>query len=115
MTITIGSVLPDDKGNEYKVIDSIKPGEFGQVFLCERNSDRKRFALKSMLSVFLSSEEYMVFKNELQSAKKIAGANIIKYEYMHDGNLNEGYPPYIIMNSIYIPHLKWGYITFKLR
>lgn len=29
MIITIGSVLPDDKGNEYKVIDSIKPGEFG--------------------------------------------------------------------------------------
>lgn len=97
MIITIGSVLPDDKGNEYKVIDSIKPGEFGQVFLCERASDRKRFALKAMLSVFPSSEEYMVFQNELQSAKKIAGKNIIKYEYMHDGNLNEGYPPYIIM------------------
>lgn len=97
MIITIGSVLPDDKGNEYKVIDSIKPGGFGQVFLCERTSDRKKFALKAMLSVFPSSEEYMVFKNELQSAKEIAGANIIKYEYMHDGNLNEGYPPYIIM------------------
>ena len=35
MIITIGSIIPDDKGNEYKVTDNIKPGGFGQVFLCE--------------------------------------------------------------------------------
>ena len=33
MIITIGNFIPDDKGNKYKVIDSIKPGGFGQVFL----------------------------------------------------------------------------------
>lgn len=41
MIITTGSIIPDDKGNKYKVIDSIKPGGFGQVFLCERETDKK--------------------------------------------------------------------------
>ncbi len=45
MIITVNSVLPDDKGNQYKVISNIKPGGFGQVFLCERIQDKKMFAL----------------------------------------------------------------------
>lgn len=37
MIITIGSIIPDDKGNDYKIINNIKSGGFGQVFLCERS------------------------------------------------------------------------------
>ena len=65
MIITIGSIIPDDKGNEYRVIDSIKPWGFGQVFLCERETDKKKFAVKTMLNVFPSAEEYNAFQNEL--------------------------------------------------
>ena len=65
MIITIGSIIPDDKGNEYKVTDNIKPGGFGQVFLCERKIDKKKFAVKTMLNAFPSAEEYNAFQNEL--------------------------------------------------
>lgn len=97
MIITIGSVIPDDKGNKYKVIDSIKPGGFGQVFLCEREADKKKFAVKTMLNVFPSAEEYNAFQNELIAAKEIKADNVILYEFMHDGKIFGEYPPYIIM------------------
>lgn len=97
MIITIGSIIPDDKGNEYRVIDSIKPGGFGQVFLCEREADKKKFAVKTMLNVFPSAEEYNAFQNELMAAKEIKADNVVLYEFMHDGKMFEEYPPYIIM------------------
>lgn len=46
MIITVNSILPDDKGNQYKVISNIKPGGFGQVFLCERVQDKKCLLLR---------------------------------------------------------------------
>lgn len=97
MIITIGSILPDDKGNEYKVVDDIKSGGFGQVFLCERISDKKKYALKTMLNVFPTSAEYIAFQNELSLARKINSENTITYEFMHDGERIDKYPPYIIM------------------
>lgn len=97
MIITIDNVLPDDKGNEYKVVRSIKSGGFGQVFLCERIGDKKKFALKTMLNVFPTPEEYIAFQNELNLAKKINAENTITYEFMHDGKILKEYPPFIIM------------------
>lgn len=97
MIITINSILPDDKGNQYKIVNAIKPGGFGQVFLSERLNDGKLFAIKTMLNVFPSVEEYNAFQNEIETAKTIHSQNVIKYEYMHDGSEFEGYPPYIIM------------------
>ena len=97
MIITINSILPDDNGNQYQIIDSIKSGGFGQVFLSERLNDGKKFAIKTMLNVFPSVEEYNAFQNEIDTAKTIHSENVIKYEYMHDGSEVDGYPPYIIM------------------
>lgn len=97
MIITIGSIIPDDKGNEYKVLESIKSGGFGQVFLCERETDKKKFAVKTMLNVFPSAEEYNAFQNELMTAKEIKADNVVIYEFLHDGKMFEEYPPYIIM------------------
>lgn len=85
------------KGNRYKIVSSIKPGGFGQVFLCERLTDGKQFALKTMLNAFPSTEEYNAFQNEINAAKTIQNGNVIEYEYMHDGGTFEEYPPYIIM------------------
>lgn len=97
MIITIGSVLPDDKGNQYEVIKNIKPGGFGQVFLCKRIQDDKQFAIKTMLNAFPSSEEYNAFQNELNAARTVKGENVIDYEFLHDGSVYNEYPPYIIM------------------
>ena len=97
MIITIDSVLPDDKSNQYKVIRNISSGGFGQVFLCERLQDKKVFALKTMLNVFPSQDEYNVFQNEINTARTIHNQNVIEYEYMHDGSTFKEYPPYIIM------------------
>lgn len=97
MIITIGSILPDDKGNQYEVIKNIRSGGFGQVFLCKRIQDEKKFAVKTMLNVFPSSEEYSAFQNELNAARTVMGKNVIDYEFLHDGSLYNEYPPYIIM------------------
>lgn len=97
MIITVDSILPDDKGNEYRILSVINSGGFGQVFMCERTSDKKKFALKTMLNAFPTSEEYIAFQNELESAKNIHCDNTIKYEFMHDGKMFDEYPPYIIM------------------
>ncbi len=97
MIITINSVLPDGKGNQYRVTKNIKSGGFGQVFLCERTTDKKVFALKTMLNVFPSQDEYNAFQNEINTARTIHNENVIDYEYMHDGKTFSEYPPYIIM------------------
>lgn len=97
MIITAGSTILDGKGNKYKVLDNIKSGGFGQVFLCERELDKKKFAVKTMLNAFPSADEYNAFQNELMAAREIKADNVISYEFMHDGKMFEGYPPYIIM------------------
>ena len=97
MIITIDSVLLDDEKREYKVLSDIKSGGQGRVFLCERDTDKEIFALKTMLNVFPSTEEYYAFQNELRSAKEIENRNVVKYVYMHDGTTYDEYPPYIIM------------------
>ena len=68
MIITVNSILPDAKGNEYKVVNNIKSGGFGQVFLCERLTDGKHFALKTMLNAFPTEDEYNAFQNEINTA-----------------------------------------------
>lgn len=97
MTITIGSILKDNKNNNYKIVEHINSGGFGQIFLCERMEDKKKYVIKTMLNTFPSNEEYEVFRNELQAAIEIKGENVINYEFVHDGSLFDNVPPYIIM------------------
>ena len=97
LIITVNSILPDAKGNEYKVVNNIKSGGFGQVFLCERLTDGKHFALKTMLNAFPTEDEYNAFQNEINTAITIKDKNVISYEYMHDGSTFKEFPPYIIM------------------
>lgn len=97
MIITIGSILKDNKNNQYRIVEYINSGGFGQIFLCERVVDKKKYVIKTMLNTFPSNEEYDVFRNELQTAVEIKGENIINYEFVHDGSLFDNVPPYIIM------------------
>lgn len=97
MIITKGTILYDNDNNKYEITDSLKPGGFGQVFMAERINDRNKFAIKTMLNAFPSSEEYLAFQNELETASKIVSDNVIKYIYFHDGTKYNELPPYIIM------------------
>lgn len=97
MIITIGSILKDNKSNQYRIVEHISSGGFGQIFLCERMEDKKKYVIKTMLNTFPSNEEYEIFRNELQAAVKIKGENVINYEFVHDGSLFDNVPPYIIM------------------
>ena len=97
MILSVGTCVKDDKNNLYVLDEIIGQGGFGYVFKAHRKEDNKSFAIKTTLPSFTSSSSELAFKNEIQSATKIKGNNIIHYEYIHGGDTFLEYPPYIIM------------------
>lgn len=97
MIITIGSKLKDDKGNDYVLDDVLGSGGFGNVYKAHCDSDRKVVAIKLLQNTFDSDESYLSFQKETNQSKLIDSENVIKYLFIHDGNLFPEYPPYIIM------------------
>lgn len=97
MIVTIGSIIKDNKNNIYKIVDFIGQGGFGSVFKAIRKSDEKVFAVKTLLQSFSNSNDFISFKNEIALAQEVIGKNIIKYEFIHNGELFNDLPPYIIM------------------
>lgn len=97
MILAIGSILKDDKGNEYVLDTMIGKGGFGYVFKAHRIGDEKIFAIKTMLPAFTDNTNIISFKNEISSALSVKGEGIIKYIFAHNGDLFAEYPPYIIM------------------
>lgn len=97
MFLSVGSRVYDDKGNTYVLDKIIGQGGFGYVFKSHRENDSAVFAVKTTIPAFDNSDSYISFKNEIRSASKIIGENIIHYEYVHDGDLFPELPPYIIM------------------
>lgn len=97
MIITTGSKVKDLNGNTYLLVEDIGQGGFGCVYKATRESDGKEFAVKTLLHSFADSEAVFAFQNEISSAEKIKGENIISYEYIHNGETFADLPPYIIM------------------
>ena len=97
MIVTFGSIIKDNKNNIYKIVDFIGQGGFGSVFKAIRKSDEKVFAVKTLLQSFSNSNDFISFKNEIALAQEVIGKNIIKYEFIHNGELFNDLPPYIIM------------------
>ena len=97
MIITVGSKVKDLNGNTYLLVEDIGQGGFGCVYKATRENDGKEFAVKTLLHSFADSESVFAFKNEIVSAEKIKGENIISYEYIHNGEAFADLPPYIIM------------------
>lgn len=97
MILTVGSSVKDDENRAYVLDEIIGQGGFGYVFKAHRKSDNSIFAVKTMLPSFgdLSAEE--AFKNEIQSAARVKSENIIRYEFVHNGDNFPELPPYIIM------------------
>ena len=97
MIIAIGSRIKDGKGNDYEIIEDIGQGGFGCVYKSVRECDKKIFAVKTLPHSFIDSESVASFNNEIALADTIHGANIIHYEFIHNGKTYPDYPPYIIM------------------
>ena len=97
MIITIGSVVKDNKDNTYKLTEVIGQGGFGTVYKAIREKDSKLFAVKTLLQSFSSDDDFQSFKNEVSLAQIVSGENIINYEYVHNGEIFNELPPYIIM------------------
>lgn len=93
----IGSVVFDDKRNEYILEDKLGQGGFGYVYKAKRKKDNCTFAIKISLPSFNSEDDKISFQNEITTALKVQGENVIKYEYVHNGDEFENLPPYIIM------------------
>ena len=97
MFLNIGSVVFDDKRNEYILEDKLGQGGFGYVYKAKRKKDNCIFAIKISLPSFNSEDDKISFQNEITTALKVQGENVIKYEYVHNGDEFENLPPYIIM------------------
>lgn len=97
MILNVGSSVKDNKNNLYILDKIIGQGGFGYVFKAHRESDNAIFAIKTTLPSFGESASMSAFKNEIQSALKLVGDNIIRYEYVNNGDDFPEYPPYIIM------------------
>ena len=96
MIITIGSVVKDNKDNTYKLTEVIGQGGFGTVYKAIREKDSKLFAVKTLLQSFSSDDDFQSFKNEVSLAQIVSGENIINYEYVHNGEIFNELPPYIM-------------------
>lgn len=97
MLLNIGSIIQDDKSNKYILDDVIGQGGFGYVYKAHRINDNSIFAVKTTFPSFGDSSSADAFRNEIRSAARIRGKNVIRYEYVHDGETFPGLPPYIIM------------------
>ena len=98
MFLHTGSIIRDNRGNEYILDEIIGQGGFGYVFKARRSSDNIVFAVKATFPVFGDSSSAAAFKNEIRTAAKVTGKNVIHYEFVHDGEQFPDFPPYIIMD-----------------
>lgn len=97
MFLSVGMKVKDGKDNTYALDQIIGQGGFGYVFKAHRESDGMVFAVKTTFPSFASLDSELSFKNEIRSALKVSGSNVIRYEYVHDGDVFPEFPPYIIM------------------
>lgn len=97
MFIRVGTIFLDEKNLKYEVIEPIDNGSFGYVYKLKRLRDKTFYALKTLSSVYVDESSLKAFENESRLAVQINNDNVIKYEFVHNGNIFKDLPPYIIM------------------
>lgn len=97
MFLQVGSTVRDNEGREYVLDNIIGEGGFGYVFKAHRTTDRAVFAVKTTFPSFINLSSASTFQNEIRSAVKIRGENVVRYEFVHDGAKFPDFPAYIIM------------------
>lgn len=97
MILVVGQSVRDSHNNVYVLDEIIGQGGFGYVFKSHRVSDNTIFAIKTTLPSFGDNSSLESFKNEIATASHVSGDNVIRYEYVHNGEEFPEYPPYIIM------------------
>ena len=89
-------VYKDADGVEYHQIEVIGRGGFGSVYLVERMTDKKKFAIKT-IDDLPNEGSLRSINNEIEMALKVSSDNVVKYLFFHDGKTFENLYPYIIM------------------
>lgn len=97
MVFTIGSIVKDDKNNEYILDSFLGHGGFGTVYKARRLSDDLIVAVKTLQTSFGNKNSLLSFQREAMQSNLITSDYVIKYFYVHDGDTFPEYPPYIIM------------------
>lgn len=97
MLLNVGMKINDNKGNTYILDEIVGQGGFGYVFKAHRENDGIVFAIKTTFPAFACTDSELSFKNEMRTAAKVSGSNVIRYEYVHDGDDFPEFSPYIIM------------------
>lgn len=97
--ILIGSTIVfDENGDSFKVIEHAGSGGFGDVYKIEGTESGDIYALKTMNISGFDTRQYESLVNEAKLAMNISSENVLKYYYFHDGLTHSGLPPYIIMD-----------------
>ncbi len=97
MVILPGSTIFDESGTNFKVMDFIGNGSFGNVYKIQKTENDEIFALKTLLAPLSDDTALRTFVNEGNLATTISHENVIKYYFFHDGSKYPELPPYIIM------------------
>ncbi|MBN1467212.1 MAG: serine/threonine protein kinase [Fusobacteriaceae bacterium] len=97
MNITTGTIVKDDKENEYILEKFIDGGGFGSVYKAKNLVNDLYYAVKTILFSFSDNNKLEVFKNEIKMCTQITSPNVINYIFAHDGTVFSDLPPYIIM------------------
>ena len=97
MNIVSGTIVYDESGSEFEVLEFIGNGSFGYVYKIEKKDTKETFALKTIQTPFADDTILKAFVNEGNLALKISHKNTIKYHYFHDGLKYSSLPLYIIM------------------
>lgn len=97
MILAEGAELKDNNNEIYIIKKFIDNGGFAYVYLAQRKSDQRYFAIKAFLNAFDTVENYNSFLNEITLAQQISSPHAIKYEFVNDGIIYPELPLYIIM------------------
>lgn len=84
------------KEDTYEVIRPIGNGSFGIVYEV-RSKQGEIFALKTIITAWVSDDNYQALINEGKLATKIRHENVLRVFYFHDGKQYTQFPPYMIM------------------
>lgn len=114
MVIVKGTIVYDDKKNEYKVNEMLDTGGFSSIYKIQNINTNEIYILKTFSSGFNNQNELNSFINEINNAKVISHPNVIQYYFFNDGKIYKDLPPYLIMEYADGGNLK-KYINDRIR
>jgi len=94
MNIEKGNVVFGENHEEFRVLENLNSGGFGNIYKVE--NENKNYVLKVLKESEDCTKNETIF-NEANLCLRISHQNVIRFEYFHDGSVYPDFPPYIIM------------------